>query len=329
MRRAALFLGVVVALLPAMDAFADASAEDKAAADKLFNDGLKLAKANNFAEACPKFEASQSLDPAIGTLLNLGICYERIGRYASAWSSYNSCAGMASLKKDPREEQARQAAQDLEPKLSMFTIEVEKGADDPALTVRRDGKTVARDLWGVAVPVDPGDHVIEASIPGHEPWKTTVKVDKPGPASVQIPKLVLSKPKGVASPPPAAGPYVPFWGVQRIVAVNAVGLGFVGMGLGAGFGVDALGKTSAAKDHCFGGTPLRCDAEGQSLYSGARTSALTSDIGLIAGGVLLAGGAALWLTSPPGSGAPPKDTTKPGVIALTPGIGGVSLHGRW
>jgi hypothetical protein len=50
--------------------------EDKAAADALFKAGRTLVKQGKFSEACPKLEASHKLDPATGTLLALGDCYE-------------------------------------------------------------------------------------------------------------------------------------------------------------------------------------------------------------------------------------------------------------
>ena len=59
-------------------------ASDKAAAEALFDQGVRLMKQNNFAEACPKLEESDRIDPAVGTLLYLGECYERVGKTASA-----------------------------------------------------------------------------------------------------------------------------------------------------------------------------------------------------------------------------------------------------
>jgi hypothetical protein len=51
---------------------AQADAGSSAAAEALFSEGKALANAKNFVAACPKFEASQKLDPGAGTLLHLG-----------------------------------------------------------------------------------------------------------------------------------------------------------------------------------------------------------------------------------------------------------------
>ena len=68
----------------ASPAFAQ-SGSNKAAAEALFSEGRSLASAGKCDEAIPKFQASQKLDPGIGTLLNLADCYEKVGRTASAW----------------------------------------------------------------------------------------------------------------------------------------------------------------------------------------------------------------------------------------------------
>jgi uncharacterized protein HemY len=64
------------------------SADSSALAEQLFNQARDLVKANKWAEACPKFEASLRYDPVLGTRLNLANCYEHVGKLASAWGLY-------------------------------------------------------------------------------------------------------------------------------------------------------------------------------------------------------------------------------------------------
>ena len=59
---------------------------NKATAEALFTEGRALATSGKCAEAIPKFQASQKLDPGVGTLLNLAECYEQVGKTASAWA---------------------------------------------------------------------------------------------------------------------------------------------------------------------------------------------------------------------------------------------------
>src|SRR6478735_9605838 len=71
-------LGVVATLLFASARAGAASPTDQAKAEALFDEGRRLLAAARFAEACPKFAESQRLDSALGTLLNLGDCYEKM-----------------------------------------------------------------------------------------------------------------------------------------------------------------------------------------------------------------------------------------------------------
>jgi Tfp pilus assembly protein PilF len=64
------------------------SSDTSAIAEQLFNQARDLAKANRWAEACPRFEASLRADPVLGTRLNLATCYEHLGKLASAWGIY-------------------------------------------------------------------------------------------------------------------------------------------------------------------------------------------------------------------------------------------------
>ncbi|HEV7557771.1 MAG TPA: hypothetical protein VGO00_20035, partial [Kofleriaceae bacterium] len=53
-----------------------------------FQRGKTLMAAGKVAEACAAFEASMRIDPAKGTLYNLALCHEKLGKIASAWSEF-------------------------------------------------------------------------------------------------------------------------------------------------------------------------------------------------------------------------------------------------
>src|SRR5687767_4595561 len=69
--------------------------ESVAAAEQLFTQARDLFDAGDYAAACPRFEASYKLDPALGTLLNLATCHERLGALASAWGRYREVVAVA------------------------------------------------------------------------------------------------------------------------------------------------------------------------------------------------------------------------------------------
>ena len=76
------------------------SPQDIALAETAFNEGIALVQAGNCKDAVVKLELSQKIDPAAGTALQLGKCYEALGRTASAYGAYSQSAGLARVKVD-------------------------------------------------------------------------------------------------------------------------------------------------------------------------------------------------------------------------------------
>jgi hypothetical protein len=100
-----------------------AGAADQAAAEALFNEAKKLVAAGDFEHACPKFAESNRLDPGSGTLLNVGACYEQIGKLASAWGAFNETAVTARNTGDAiRQDEATRRAAVLAPRLSKLSV---------------------------------------------------------------------------------------------------------------------------------------------------------------------------------------------------------------
>jgi hypothetical protein len=171
-------------------AAADPSPSDQAAAQALFDEGRQFMAAEDYAHACPKFAESERLDPGGGTLLNLALCHEAEGKTASAWTEFNESLSRAIRDGRPeREARARERIAALAPKLSRLTVGVAAGA--PAdLQITLDGSPWSPAMRGVAVPVDPGPHVITARASSRRPWSTTITVRRDADAvTVLVPVL--------------------------------------------------------------------------------------------------------------------------------------------
>jgi tetratricopeptide (TPR) repeat protein len=170
---AAIFLGVSVS---SPVAWADTST-----AETLFQEGLAAMKRNDFTIACEAFDKSNKQDPSPGTQINLAICYEKQKKWASAWTWYRSAAGLAQQRNQPqREQNATESAKRLEPQLHHVMISVKNGAPDTV--VKRDGNEITVSLGGkdVALPFDPGEHVIEIKATGKKTLtKSIVTPDTP------------------------------------------------------------------------------------------------------------------------------------------------------
>jgi len=302
----------VVAVVVASSSVAFAQGRDPVAAEAAFAEARGLMQKGRFDEACPKLEASLSLDPALGTLLNLGDCYEKVGKTASAWLRYREAAALA-LEKGQREREgiARSRITALEPKLCRLTVRV---AEQPEITVTRDGTGVLRAAYGIPVPVDPGSHVVEARGASGAPFSTNVDVKAPPPngacavTTVDIPVLGEGGPAvGLAAkpvlrpidlgpePPPAALSSESRWRTVHTLALVSAGLGIVGLGVGTAFGLSASGTKSEADSFCI---PAGCTADGKALLADAGSAADVSTVFFSVGAVMLVTGAVLWLTSP-------------------------------
>ncbi len=318
-----------------------AAQSGKVAAQALFEDGRKLVADGRFAEACPKFAESEKLDPSASTLLNLASCYEKAGKTATAWETYKEAASVASAAN--RQDyvaiaQKRSAA--LEPSLTKLTVTV--GALVDGLVVKRDGVEVGRALFGVAIPIDPGAHLIEASAPKKKPWSTSLDAKDPSASlTVTIPPLedapdttpppaatVVPPPAStVVAPPPTTPPPAqpPSGGSSQATIGIVVGaVGIVGVGLGTVFALSAKSKYNDSLANCSTSSPNECMQTGVDQRNSARTSGNIASVAFAVGGVALATGIVLWLTAPSSHGS------EQGVaIGVVPTLGGGMVQGRW
>lgn len=296
----ALLLFVVLLAGPAM-------AGDKALAEALFMDGKRLLDEKKYAEACVKFEASQRQDPSPGTLLNLGRCNEAQGKTASAWASYTEAATLARNMSRPEQEvAAKEKVAALEPKLSKLSIDPPAVAVD-GLTVKRGDVTMGADSLGIAVPVDPGEYEIEASAPGYETWKGSVKVAPDGAtASIRIPdlkKLAGAAPSAGVGPSAAGATQAEAEAGTRKGGSNTtlgwvvVGVGGAVLVTGAIFGLLAQQQAKNAEDDPTLCPDKLCSPAGRDEIDGAETKALISTIGVGAGVVAIGVGVYLVATS--------------------------------
>lgn len=186
------------------------------------------------ADACPRFEESERLEPAIGTRFHLASCYESLGKLASAHALFLDVAAEAAQREQAeREKVARERARAVEPRLSRLTIEV-PFASSPALRVERDGALVGSAQWGLPVPVDPGVHRVTASAPGREPWVAEVTV----PADAGVTRVNV---------PPLAEHSQPFFApLSRKIGLATLGVGAGTLALGGVFAAQAISKKNAS-----------------------------------------------------------------------------------
>lgn len=280
----------------ALPQVARAAGSDSAIAVDLFDDAKRLLDAGDTAHACPKFAESLRLDPTLGTRLNLAHCYEVAGKTASAWGEYKEVVRQASASGDTkRADVAQEKVTLIESKLSRVTLRV---ASPEGVAFALDGNALQAAVVGTALPIDPGDHVIEATEAGKKPYKSSFHVDDQSSSIVDIPALE-DAPAVVAPPPPSTDTTLPDEhsgsNGKRTAGYIVGGAGVVALGVGVFFGIKTLSLASDVKSECPNGP---CSSQdGIDKNSSAHTDALVSDITLGVGVVAIAAGAYLILTS--------------------------------
>jgi hypothetical protein len=330
---------LAVALVAATLVLAPGSVRaQSAAAEALFRDGKRLWDSGEIAKACDKFEASERIDPAPGTELNLARCHERKQRRASAWVLYRTAAATFKRRGDKaREAEARKQAKKIESELVYLTIAVPENARVDGLVIKRNGSTVDAGLWNQRDPVDPDEYTITAEAPGYRPWSKSVVV-KDQSRKVEVPPLdqlpappaeprreVRSAAAGSDEPGARerevggaeAGAAPSRWTGKRKLALVFAAVGVAAAGAGVGLGLHA--STLEHRSDLICNTPT-CDKQAAvDLNQSARHYALAADIGFAAGGVAVVGAAALWLLGAPSS----RDTVAivPTLDATHVGIG--------
>lgn len=288
---------VLAVLLFAAAARAQAPSESAAVARELFDQGRTLLAEKDYARACPKFEESYRIDPGGGTVLNLALCNELRGKVATAWAQYDEALRWA--RRDGRADRERFALEHraaLERRLGKLVVVLERGARIPGLSVRRDGVPLGEGSLGEALPVDAGEHVVEATAPHRKPLRMAVRARDGVVTTLTIPVLAddgtLKRPHAAAAR--SDGEASRTWGTVL------VGTGAAAVFAAGALFVQALDRRAEAEARC----PERActDRLAVELNDGAQQRARVSMV-LAASGLGVAGlGGYLYLAA--GSDAP-------------------------
>ncbi|HMA95702.1 MAG TPA: hypothetical protein VKP30_23595 [Polyangiaceae bacterium] len=283
--------------------------QERALAEALFQEGKRLGEEGRIAEACAKFEESERLESAPGTLIHLGACYAEAGKTASAWAAFLAVAELAERAHDSaREALARRLAGEVEPRLSLLALSVRQPAR--GMTIHVDGHSLGNGGLNTALPMDPGEHLVEVTAPGRLTWAKRIEIE-PGSArkAIDVPPLKEATapsdtvPKRHLSLSPRPTMTVAPESQLSKVGLAAFGVGVLGLAFGSYYGMRAIGQNKDADQYCSG---RLCTQQGIEGHNRANVSAWLADAGFAIGVVGLAGGAYLTLSSRvarPGQGA--------------------------
>lgn len=314
---------------------------DPAGAQALFDQARELIKQGHYADACPKLQESNRLDPGIGTQFHLADCYEQSGRIASAWAAFLEVASQARASgQGDREKAATKRAEKLQSRLPRLVVNVPEASKTPGLELRRNGMLVGSAQWGSPVAVDPGEVEISASAPGKQTLRQTLRLEEGKTASYNLPSLApdeaAAAPVEVPAPsppqpaaagpaPPPSSPAPPLPNDQPVATssrgpwiVTLAAVGVVGLGLGTAYAVMAKSKYNESKADCDADDPNACGASGLELRKNARGKGDIATVGFVVGGAALAGAGIVWLV---GGSSEPRHAALPSRLRATPALG--------
>ncbi len=188
------------------------SVSEQEAADALFEEGIRLRNAGDHAAACARFVKSQAIEPALGTLQNIGMCLEQQNKLIAALGKFRELLDGAEEAKDRDRIRVAQASlSKLRRIVPTLLISVSDDSDIPGLEILVNGQLMRAALLGVSTPVNPGSYAVSARAPRHERWTKTVVLKPKQSANIFVPKLVSANEAtstkhgpAVRPPPPVA-----------------------------------------------------------------------------------------------------------------------------
>lgn len=278
-----------------------ATAEQKAAAQKSFEDGMKAAKAKKHEEALTAYKASY--DAVASPNSHLMICRElvELGRLEEAYLEYEKtlAEAEAAAAKDKKYEGSATSAKtelgELKNRLGFLKLNVTGAGEGARITVR--GREIPESDWGKPIPAQPGQTRIELVL---RDGKETVKevtakagvetlVDlAPGAASAGT-EPDTAKAQGSAELSTSGGKPS-----MRTAAYVAGGVGIAGLATFTIFGIMNNSKHSKLEDECAGNT---CPSSLEDDKKAGQRYQTIANIGLAVGIVGLGTGTVLFLMS--------------------------------
>jgi hypothetical protein len=289
--------------------------------------GLDAFQAGRWATAYDTFQRAERLSHSPVFVLFMARCRRNAGALNAARVLYLQIAGEPLQGSAP--DSWRAAVRDATAEMATMTSRIPSvvvsliNATSDDTVVRIDGQIITVARLGGEIDLDPGPHHLVARRGDGAQAEADFTLDearraveqrvvmpvRPTALRAHADSAVISadiSPLVIDQPPSATSG-------TRSLAYVAVGIGGVGLALGAITGLWALSRTNSIKDGCTGNV---CPAGDASRAESARRLATWSTIGFIAGGVGLASGAVLLWISPAPLVQPDRQTRSPVAIGL-------------
>jgi hypothetical protein len=287
----------VVAAQGSAGANASTPATAPVSAREAFKRGEAAYSAGNYDAAVREWTNAYSVDPRPRIQFNLSQAYERMGRLEDAIAALKSFLETGNPDEDPTWSDANARLVALQQRLAATGVVVQGGAEGGSILVDETdwGRTPRPDR----ITVPPGNHVIVVRWPSGQEFRTNVFVPAGQVVNITIPDEggTTAQPTAGGAPTPAAGAPATTsaasggsQGVDKRILWYSLGGGVAAAGVGMIiYGVVRGAATDKCNERDALGLTTYCNPD--SVDKADRQSVT----GYAMGGVLLAGGAALFV----------------------------------
>jgi hypothetical protein len=182
-----------------------------------------------------------------------------------------------------------------------------------------DGRTLGAAGAASEIPVDVGDHRLEARAHGYQPWSLTITIPREGERrAVEIPMLQPSSPAPGVTPvaPEDDGP-----GAVESAGYIVSAVGVAAVGVGGYFGISAISHKNERDDLCEGG----CRRAALDEHRKAEDAATTANVFVGIGAGLMVTGVLMVVLAPDDAAAAQTEL----LVQGSPSSAALQLHGTW
>lgn len=247
-------------------------------AEQLFQEAARYFEQGKYEQAAQKLEQSHALEPALGTLLTLALCYEHLSRPYQAWTQYEEV-----LTYEAPERAELAAVEGIERTVSQLPrVRLQAAGRLPdGARLLHNGRALPRRYLSRPLALQAGEHHFAVRLQERTLWQRTLRVDeRPAERTVAV-EL------GSAADGPSA---------HRYAAWTAAGVATGALVLGTAFLIRSISKRNAADKHCAGGACRTL--EGVELREQALSAGNVATAGYVIAAVGAAASGVLWLAFP-------------------------------
>jgi hypothetical protein len=295
----------IVLLLPASGwakgvSIAEATDEQREAAKAPYIEGRKAFDEGRHEDALKQFQASYDIVASPNSHHMMAMAMRELGQFAQAYEHFGEVAAEADAAAATDEKYAKAADNARAKREEMMSqvgfINLAITNPDGARSLTIGGRPIERARWSGPIPANPGNNDVVLTLSNGEEVNKSLSV-----TAGETHDLALS----AAAPEPETPeePEESEEGIQwltpyRITAYAVVGVGLISFGIAGGLGSAAQSKHDELATSC---NPAPCPALEDDISSGESLQVATN-VMVVVGAVLVAGGAALWVFAPDANG---------------------------